>query len=91
MNFMDQYIKLEHPQLEPLRLDDRPHRLQDTPHRLDDRPQHRPLNQHIRFNQVVRRNRSTIKSILATIVIICYIYTCVNIIYFIYYILYKLV
>lgn len=47
-------------------------------------------NQHIRFNQGVRRNGATIKSILATFVIICYIYTCVHIIYFIYYIIYKL-
>lgn len=73
---MDQYIKLENPQFMPI----------EPPRVL-----HRPLNQHIRFNQVVRRNRAIIKSILATIVIICYIYTCVNIIYFIYYILYKLV
>ena len=38
----------------------------------------------------VRRNGAIIKSTLATFVIICYIYTCVHIIYFIYYIIYKL-
>jgi len=77
---MDQYIKLENPQFMPI----------EQPRVREVRVLHRPLNQHIRFNQVVRRNGATIKSILATFVIICYIYTCVHIIYFIYYIIYKL-
>ena len=42
----------------------------------------------VQMRQVVKKNRNTLKSILASIVIACYIYTCIKIVYFMYLFIY---
>ena len=42
------------------------------------------------IKKVVKKNANMLKSLLATIVIMCYVFSCVKIVYFIYYYIYKL-
>ena len=44
----------------------------------------------VQMRQVVKKNGNIIKSVLASIVIACYIYTCVKFIYFIYMFVYNI-